>query len=550
MPDASDASQSKHTMRSDAPSLIDLSVLAPRDFVQVTYDTILGRPPTTLEREEMLSALLRGDTRTWLAGKLRYGAEGRRRGIYVPGLRIRYTAQRLFRVPGIGPLLEWLNAFARLPSSLRHLRANMHFDAERHEQMRRHDLGRIAEIERQHEDHLRHRQDDAGILTALQRRHEDLVRHREHDANTLTALQRRHEDLLQLRQNDLERIVAFEGRHDELLRVRQRDLERLASLERESVEVSERTRNIIASREAEARSWQAVRDRIDQMDRCLSDLSRAIEGHRLQHEELNASINRVDTSVRVSQSRLDSIFPPVLDEVLEVHGIPLVTLAKERMEISPEVHLSALTRYERYSLFETVFYESPAVSAKQRVYVPYLDLELARKWPFLDLGCGRGEFLRILRDEGITTVGVDINPTGMPQLRGDGFDVVEQDLLAFLETDRRTYSGASLLQVAEHLTDSQIERMLVLVAARLAPGAVFILETPNPISVFALSVFHTDATHLRPLPPERMRYEIEAAGFEQTRTLFQARIPREQFAGPDPRAYYADYAIIATRASS
>ena len=34
----------------------------------------------------------------------------------------------------------------------------------------------------------------------------------------------------------------------------------------------------------------------------------------------------------------------------------------------------------------------------------------------------------------------------------------------------------------------------------------------------------------------------------RARTLFQARIPDGEFAGPDPRAYYGDYAIIARRA--
>ena len=82
---------------------------------------------------------------------------------------------------------------------------------------------------------------------------------------------------------------------------------------------------------------------------------------------------------------------------------------------------------------------------------------------------------------------------------------------------------------------------------RLGPGGTFILETPNPLSPLALSVFHTDPTHVAPLPPEAMRYAIEAAGFERARTLFQARVPLDQFAGPDPRAYYGDYAIIATR---
>jgi O-antigen chain-terminating methyltransferase len=112
------------------------------------------------------------------------------------------------------------------------------------------------------------------------------------------------------------------------------------------------------------------------------------------------------------------------------------------------------------------------------------------------------------------------------------------------------FSGASVLQVAEHLPPAQIERMLALIAPRLIAGAPLIVETPNPLSPFALGVFHTDPTHISPIPPERMRYSIEAAGFEQTLTLFQARIPQGQFAGPDPRAYYADYAIVARRSAT
>jgi O-antigen chain-terminating methyltransferase len=200
-------------------------------------------------------------------------------------------------------------------------------------------------------------------------------------------------------------------------------------------------------------------------------------------------------------------------------------------------------------MFETVFYESPAVAGKQRVYLPYLDLELGARFPFLDLGCGRGEFLRILAGAGLRATGVDVNPSSFPALRADGFDVVEADLLAFLERDRGTYAGISLLQVAEHLTREQLERVLAGVAQRLAPGGIFILETPNPLSPFALGVFHTDPTHVQPLPPEAARYAIEAAGLERTRTLYQARIPRDQFAGPDPRSYYADYAILAWRPS-
>ncbi|HEV2219016.1 MAG TPA: methyltransferase, partial [Casimicrobiaceae bacterium] len=105
-------------------------------------------------------------------------------------------------------------------------------------------------------------------------------------------------------------------------------------------------------------------------------------------------------------------------------------------------------------------------------------------------------------------------------------------------------------QLVEHLTAEGIEHMLALLAQRLLPGALLIVETPNPLCPFALGQFNTDPTHVAPLPPERLRFAIEAAGFEGTRTLFQARAPGLPFAGPDPRAYYMDYAIVAYRSAA
>jgi O-antigen chain-terminating methyltransferase len=390
-------------MRS-AATLDELSALSSREFVDSAYSTILDRPPTEDERARMLSDLDEGQARTWVLGRLRFGAEGRRRSARVSGLWIRYVAQRLFRMPVVGTLLEWMEALVTLPSSLRALRAVQ-----------------------------------CGV---------------EREADALASLN--------ARVTLLEQAPGDPGRGGVL-------------------------------------------------------------------------------------SGLDAILPPPLGETLEVTGPPLVSVAKERCRVAPELPVGSLPANARYALFESVFYESPVVASKQRVYIPYLRRAATSRLPFLDLGFGRGEFLQILRNEGIEAIGVEVNAWHFGDLRTQRFEVVEQDLLTFLEGDRRTYSGASMLQVAEHLTGDAIERALSLVYARLAPGATIIVETPNTLSPFAMGVFHTDPTHVTPLPPERLRYAVEAAGFVETRTLFQSRIPGDQFAGRDPRAYYMDYAIIALR---
>jgi O-antigen chain-terminating methyltransferase len=202
---------------------------------------------------------------------------------------------------------------------------------------------------------------------------------------------------------------------------------------------------------------------------------------------------------------------------------------------------------QRYAEFERVFYESPVVARKQRIYLPYVDRELAKRHPFLDLGCGRGEFMDILRGEGIRSVGVDLNPGNVAALRRAGHEVRDGDLLAFLERDTGTYSGAVCLQVVEHLPAVQFERLLELLHPRLAPGAVLVIESVNPHSPFALGNFHMDPTHVAPVPPERVRFYMELAGFVRTRTLLQAPIPGWAFGGPEPRAHYCDYAVIGYR---
>jgi len=334
---------------------------------------------------------------------------------------------------------------------------------------------------------------------------------------------------------------------------RLRAIEGLITLERARSDRAARNReatirdDVASVRREIARSIDALRGTARER---LDEYARLGE----QHEELLKIIERLQRDLAYvgevahqTKSALDRLLPPPLGDTLEVTGTPIVDPALRKCGTPVSVPTSRLTTHERYALFEAAFYDSTIVAAKQRVYVPYLERELARRLPFLDLGCGRGEFLRILRDEGIASVGVDRNPVGLAALRADGFTVVECDLVEFLETDGRMYAGASALQVAEHLAPERLDRMLALVAQRLAPGAPLIVETPNPLSPFALARFHSDPTHVVPLPPERLRFSVEEAGFERSRTLFQARAPGDPHAGPDPCAYYMDYAIIAYR---
>jgi SAM-dependent methyltransferase len=206
-----------------------------------------------------------------------------------------------------------------------------------------------------------------------------------------------------------------------------------------------------------------------------------------------------------------------------------------------------------YSLFEERFRGRPEdVSEKQRFYLPFLrDLP----GPVLDVGCGRGELLRLLAEEGIAATGVEVNPIAASACRREGLAVEEGDGLAALRARPAGALGAVVaLQVVEHWDAATTFAFLREARRALAPGGVLIAETINTDSLSALKAFFLDPSHVRPVPPQALQFLAEAAGFAGARIEYRAPLPDaerlEEASGNDVkvnRLLFApqDYAMIA-----
>ena len=135
----------------------------------------------------------------------------------------------------------------------------------------------------------------------------------------------------------------------------------------------------------------------------------------------------------------------------------------------------------------------------------------------IDLGCGRGEWLELLRDAGFAASGVDLDEGMLAGLREMGLNARRADALAALRgIPDASMALVSAFHLVEHIPFDDV-RTLVREAMRvLKPGGLLILETPNPENlVVGSSSFYQDPTHLRPLPPELLRFVVEHAGFER-----------------------------------
>jgi 2-polyprenyl-3-methyl-5-hydroxy-6-metoxy-1,4-benzoquinol methylase len=174
-----------------------------------------------------------------------------------------------------------------------------------------------------------------------------------------------------------------------------------------------------------------------------------------------------------------------------------------------------------YSLFEERFRGSPEeIAEKQRSYLPLLR---NLPGPVLDVGCGRGELLRLLAAEGIPALGVEINPVAASACKSEGLAVEQGDGLAYLASRKDGSLGAVVaMQVVEHWTPETTFAFLLEARRALVPGGVLIAETINSNSLSALKAFFLDPSHVRPVPPEALKFLAEAAGLVDARIEYRA----------------------------
>ena len=133
----------------------------------------------------------------------------------------------------------------------------------------------------------------------------------------------------------------------------------------------------------------------------------------------------------------------------------------------------------------------------------------------LDIGCGRGEMLEALREAGIAARGIDLSAEQVALCRLRDLPAEQADLFAYLaDLPDASLGGIVCSQVVEHLPPECLPRLVHLAHAKLKPGAVLAIETPNPecLAIFATH-FYIDPTHTRPVPPVLLSFYLEESGF-------------------------------------
>lgn len=149
--------------------------------------------------------------------------------------------------------------------------------------------------------------------------------------------------------------------------------------------------------------------------------------------------------------------------------------------------------------------------------------------PVIELGCGRGEFLEVLRDIGCEAFGVDLSEAMVACCLQKGLRAAKSDCIEYLEQLGDASIGAVFAaQLVEHLSAEQLEALIELSVRKVAPGGIIAFETINPQSVTALSRnFFRDPTHVWPLHPDTLRFMMEMKGIKTCEVLYRSPYPDE-----------------------
>ena len=455
----------------------DLLQYHDRDFIQNAYRALLKRYPDAGGYNQFLGKLRDGRlNKIDILARLRFSPEGRARNVSVKGLWLPAAIRRSYSLPVLGYLARWAVGLVRLPNMIRH---QQQFEAH------------VLAQQQMMADHINERGRELSLA--------------------LGQVSELGKTLAALREQILAEVREQAARLREEQKVSREELsERLSEL---GGQLETGFLNESAARKEEIAHLTA---RVDEATRGLSErLAQVTQGLSEQALQTSRQQQEIRTEILAQARRITLL----LEEARSHLPASLTPHQLQNMAEELEHNLDAF-----YVSFENLFRGSRAdIRERLKIYLPIIRQEGigAADMPVLDIGCGRGEWLELLKEEGLHARGVDANRVLVDDCMERGLDVVEADLVTYLrELPDKSLGAVTGIHVVEHLPAETMMTVLDESVRVLKPGGVLIFETPNPQNVLVGSYyFHFDPTHRKPLPSPTMRFLFEARGLDRVEII-------------------------------
>lgn len=430
-------------------------------FVRNAYEVILKREPDDAGFAQFVKDLRSGRySKIDILRSLRFSAEGRKANVTIEGLSQTSLFRKIYRVPVVGYVAQLFAAIFRLPVLIsNYRRLETHTAAQ---------LDRVAD----------HVNEVTSYFAEANQRQMEAVQ-AQFSANQ--------QQLETLKTSLSSRIESLFAEHEKLVQDHNAVKTALAG---RIDETAEQVREQSKTQELQAAELQTLKRRVDEHMQMLTERLQNIRMDIAQQE--NRLGRLIDDGDKATPPSFQSVRP-------------------QRLETEQDHLLDSLYR----SLEEGLRGTPAEIKDEVKVYLPVLHAA-GISGDVLDVGCGRGEWLQVLRDAGIQATGVDNNRILIGQCKELNLDVIEGEALAYLRSlNDQTLSAVTAFHFAEHLSLEDLVSFLDEAARTLKPRGVLILETPNPENLLVGSCnFYLDPTHKNPLPIPTLKLLVEARGFQ------------------------------------
>ncbi len=248
-------------------------------------------------------------------------------------------------------------------------------------------------------------------------------------------------------------------------------------------------------------------------------------------EEIQTLLEEMQTMLWTFDRRKEALEIEQIKLNQKLEQVLAVLRAPKEEHPDPAVSISPLPEQERqedytYLLFENR-YRGDEITIRKR-FQEYLEY-FRNCSNVLDLGCGRGEFLELLRENHITGHGIDINQVMLEYCRKKELRVEEADALEYLHTrPDNSLDGIFSAQLIEHYSPKRLHRLLQACFDKLQSQKHLVLETQNPQSLYALSHFYRDLSHEKPVHPDALQFLLKTVGFQDVHVEYKVPFSSEQ----------------------
>ena len=270
---------------------------------------------------------------------------------------------------------------------------------------------------------------------------------------------------------------------------------------------------------------ESLRDRrFPGLEAGVGRLEQATEGVQAFGEELR------DRRLPALSARVDALIAKLHEDLTSTAGLVERLAQREPLRVSAgpaiEARIPAAVAAASRRFIDTFRGSRDEILARVGDYVPLLRAAA----PVLELGCGRGELLELLQQDGIECRGIDSDPAMVKACRRFGLNVAEGEALDSLRGVAAGSLGAVVaIHVLEHLPAAAWMSVVEAAASALRPSGLLLIECPNPESLrVGADLFWIDPTHQTPVHPEALEFVVRAVGLEVVERRYLHPFPPDQ----------------------